>query len=317
MRLVRGITLEVDLTAYLDGLTIWGGSGREYAHPSLEFSFKLGEFTVQRRQRDVLKWLTPPTDYVAKTQIEFADPSVVNPPRVYEFIDALITCFRLFKVGYVTAYPVVAMSRLPENATSRPNQFSFGSTARQPEGGMAYWLEEDEIADLVEFGRHVFPLISSPPHASLRMPAFRFFNRGVDDMARSDYPLAIADFVSCMEALISPDVTELRHQLSELVALITERNPIRRRDAYLKCKDLYDKRSRVVHGGSLKNAVQDVNAAQEFAAKTIRFYLGYFSKGLNKKDILKDALDVIYGAKRDFPDFAFSLIQDEATFRRM
>lgn len=297
----------------LDGLTVEGQEKGQIRVP--EISFKLGEFTIEPRREDAPRWLSLPNDYVAKAQIEFPDPRLLNPPEVYEQVDALITCFRLFKVGYVTAYPVVAISRPFGGLNPRPYQFSFGSTVRQPQGGMAYLLKENEIPELVEFGQHVFPLISTKPHVSLTAPSFRFYNRGVDDMARSDYPLAIADFVSCMEALVSPGATELRHRLAELIALITERNPEKRKDVYLKCRDLYDKRSLVVHGESLEDAVRYVNDAQELAAKTHRFSLGYFSRGLGKKDILADADDLTYGVKRDFPDFALGLIQNGAAFR--
>lgn len=306
--------MQIDLTANLDGLTVLGAEEKEQIRVP-EVSFKLGEFTVEPRREDAARWFGLSNDYVAKTQIEFPDPRLLNPPEVYELVDALITCFRLFKVGYVTAYPVIAVSRPSEPFDSRPFQFSFGSTARQPQGGMAYLLKENEIPELVEFGQHVFPLISTKPHVSLTTPSFRFYNRGVDDMARSDYPLAIVDFVSCMESLVSPSTTELRHRLAELLALITERNPAKRKDVYLKCKDLYDKRSLAVHGESPEDAVRYVNDAQEFAAKMLRFSIGYFSRGLNKKDILADADDLIYGVKCDFPDFALDLIQNRAAFR--
>lgn len=298
---------------YLDGLVIMGDSGRP-SIPPIQASFKLGEFEVQPHEEGRLQWLAPTNDYVAKARLEFPDPRLLNPPGVYERVDALITCFRLFKVGYVTAYPVTATSRPSDRIDSKPFQFSFGSTARQPQGGMAYGLKENEIEDLVRFADVTLPLISSGPHVSLKTPAFRFYNRGVDDMARSDYPLAIVDFISCMEALVSPGMAELRHRLAELVALITERDPERKKDAYVKCRDLYEKRSRVVHGEPLEDAVHYVNSAQELAAKTLRFCLGYYSKGLGKDDILADADQVIYGVERDFPNHAFTFL-GEHSFR--
>jgi hypothetical protein len=141
---------------------------------------------------------------------------------------------------------------------------------------MVYRLSNNEVAKLVTFAEKVMPLISSTGHTSLREPAFRFFNRGVDDMARSDYPLAVVDYVSCLEALLSPGSAELAHRLSQIMAIVSEREVDKRKTRYEEFRRLYTLRSEVIHGGEQGEMVNDASFADDLARKTLRICLGYY-----------------------------------------
>ncbi len=117
-------------------------------------------------------------------------------------IDALVTCIRLFKTGYVTNYPDVVQI-LDENGKQL---YTTTEGKRGNYTDSAYSLRMEEIGKLSEFARKVFPVISEGAFP-VTTPALQFFNRGIDDRAREDYPMALVDFVVSMEALLS-DSTE-------------------------------------------------------------------------------------------------------------
>ena len=292
--------LKVQVDVHLDGLICVD----KEKFPTDLPRFRFGEFEVSKRvPAEEPVWLKSGAWYFARGEIDVEKGTVANPPSVFEKIDAFITCFRLFKKGYIAAYPFTFA--VPEE---EPPRFASGYTARSSHGGMVYPLACDEIPRLVEFGDKVYGVISSGPFASRNSPGFQFYNRGIEDMGRSDYALAIVDFVSCMEALVSTSRTEISHRLSELIALMTEGRPGSRQERYIQCKTLYDKRSRVIHGEKLDDAVKYVNQAEELARATTRFCLGYYSVGKGRDDILMDASNVIFGKTPAFPDFAFSFI---------
>ena len=64
--------------------------------------------------------------------------------------------------------------------------------------------------------------------------------------------IKIAMYCTCLEALFTTSNHELRHQLSERVALFLEQNPVKRTEVYSMMKTVYDVRSAVVHGGEVK-----------------------------------------------------------------
>lgn len=65
--------------------------------------------------------------------------------------------------------------------------------------------------------------------------------------------IKIAMYCTCLEALFTTSNHELRHQLSERVALFLGQDPVERREIYSMMKTVYDVRSAVVHGGEVKD----------------------------------------------------------------
>ena len=64
--------------------------------------------------------------------------------------------------------------------------------------------------------------------------------------------IKISMYCTCLEALFTTSNHELRHQLSERVALFLDQNPVKRKEIYSMMKTVYDVRSAVVHGGEVK-----------------------------------------------------------------
>lgn len=299
--------LRIRLSVHLEGLVSFGKEGL------LELPrFKLAEFDVCPRtdiQEPIgIQWVHTKADYVARAELDLGEPSVVNPPLVYERVDALISGFRLFRPGYVGANPILIEVSTGDEKWSIPH--FEGRSARSQEGGLAYPLTPSQIPDLANFGNEVIPLLSSKPVLSLTNPAFQFFNRGIDDEARNDHALAIVDFVSCMEAVLSRGTSELSHRLSEVVAVVTERSPERRRERYNQCKELYHMRSKTIHSVGVDDAAEFVNLAESLARYIMRFNLGYYSHGGGKADLVSDAESVLFGQVKDFPEYAFKHVKD-------
>ena len=287
------------VTVFLEGLTYITSDDFKI----VQKEFDVGEFHIRPRTQKDSSWvdmINPVTFYVATTDLLLPKLDALPPPEVYERVDALITCLRLFKFGYIAPYPAIAkILSGTGQSTKQITQFAFGSTARNPSGGLAYALFEKEIERLETFCGIVYPLFSSGPYVSLKTPALRFYNRGVDDVTRGDHALAIVDFVSCMEALVSPGKQELRHRLSENVAMIVERDPLQRQLLYDQCLDLYDDRSIVIHGGRLDGQASQKGAttAQVFAQRTLLFCISFYLAGKGQAEILKDIEMTIFGKK--------------------
>jgi hypothetical protein len=301
------MSLKAHLTIYLEGMI---------SHDLLEPlpPFDVAEFAIRSIpiQADVPWNRISMVNYTASITLDLGESKIANLPVAYETIDSLITFLRLFKRGYVGAC-VVEEEYWAEGTQDRSHKLYSGSSARSPQGGMAYLLNVEDIVPLQKFADKVYKIISSGEHTTRTSPKFRFFNRGIDDMARGDYPLAIVDFVSCMESLLSQSSAELRHRLSEAVALITEREARNRKDKYVRMSRLYDLRSRIIHGSEVaaNDIVNDASLAETLARDVLRFCLAYYCAGHTKKRILSDIDDVIFGPSTDFPDFAFEYFKQE------
>ncbi len=291
--------MKLRLTVHLDGLI---RDPREDASGPLP-KFNLGDFTVEGRRREVTAYFTKTrAEYVATTLFDFGQATLTNPPIVYEKVDALVTCFRLFKKGYMTAYPVVA-EIWDETLNRFLPSYEFGWTSLSPQGGMVYGLAANEIENLTAFASKYLPVISSERLRSLKEPAFKFFNRGVDDFARSESSMAIIDFVSCVEALLGPGPAELTHRLSQNVAIVSERKVENRPKRYEEFKRLYQVRSRAVHGDDIGKGVGQVVFAETVARDVLLVCMMYFLKGSSKKQILEDVSQVSLGMRNDLPIF--------------
>lgn len=269
--------------------------------------FKVAGFTVNAPQTERLSAIDFGSNCLAETELDLGESTTVNPPVVYETVDALITCFRLFKRGYVGASQVIGNAYVKEGG--RPIEFRFGSPLIGPGGGMVYSLNSKEIPMLQEFSAKITPLILSDSRTSRSDLAFRFFNRGVEDLARNDFSIVVVDHISCLEALLTQSNNELAHTLSEAVAVVTEREPANRKKRYKEVKGLYKKRSKALHGEKADADSNDASLAENLARQTLRFCLGYYSKGYNRDKILEDIEDILFGVTKEFPDHAFEYLK--------
>ena len=298
--------MEIDLTALLEGLTSTEDSPEIYYLPR----FSVGDFTIDRFDPRTFKSFRYPwshKEYAAKTRIEIGESRVMNPPEIYQAMDAMVTCFRLFQEGYMGISFGTGSVVGKENAG-----FPFGSPAHGPMGGMAYNLRKADVAKLEKFSEDIWPVITGKRHRSSIDTALRFFNRGIVDFARGDSEIAVIDFVSCLESLVSPG-SELTHRIAENIAWITERNPTARSARYCDMKRIYRIRSEIVHGSEAKaeDLAQAMGISSQLARYCLRFSMGYYLKGFGKEDILSDLHKVLLGSCKEFPDYSFKFLQND------
>lgn len=141
-------------------------------------------------------------------------------------------------------------------------------------------------------------------------PAFRFFNRAIDDMQRNDMAMAIVDYVGSIEALLGTSQTELAHRLSQTVAIVTQRLPAKRKERYDEFRRIYGIRSKAIHGEKLGDEVGQVVFAETIARSVLMVCLEYFLRGQKKDRILQDVNDVIFGVANDLAVFEQSRSSD-------
>jgi len=74
-------------------------------------------------------------------------------------------------------------------------------------------------------------------------------------LARLQYilPFRIANYVVCLESLLSDTHNEIRHQLAERAAFLTGRTPAKRKTLYRRMQGAYDVRSATIHGSGHTN----------------------------------------------------------------
>ena len=70
--------------------------------------------------------------------------------------------------------------------------------------------------------------------------------------AAQDLALRVMHGCSALESLLSTTTSELSHQLSERAALLAASDPARQREVFFNMKTVYDIRSKVAHGSTLK-----------------------------------------------------------------
>ena len=71
--------------------------------------------------------------------------------------------------------------------------------------------------------------------------------------AAQDLALRVMHGCSALESLLTTTTSELCHQLSERTALFTASDPARQKEVFLHMKTVYDIRSKVAHGSTLKS----------------------------------------------------------------
>jgi hypothetical protein len=294
--------VEVRIVVHLDGLV---RDFREASNQEPLPKFELAGFTVTPRSADGNSYFSRSrAEHVATLRLDLGETTLVNPPTVYQKVENLISIFRLFKKGYLAGFPVVLDTWAEEIGEFVPG-IEFGRSALGPQGGMVYGLAESEISPLQKFGKRVLPLMESSHYRSTLSPALHFFNRGLDDFESADMPMAIVDFVGCVEALLGTSQTELVHRLSHTIAVVSERRPDKRKERYDLFKKIYGSRSKVIHGMALEdNERGQVVYAEDAARTVVGVSLEYYQRGFTKKGLLDDVQNVSLGTATDLAVFS-------------
>jgi hypothetical protein len=103
--------------------------------------------------------------------------------------------------------------------------------------------------------------------------------------AAGDLALRIMHSCSGLESLLSTTTSELSHQLSERAALLTASIPEEQRQVFLEMKTVYDIRSKVAHGSTLKG--RSLNELASISSKLDSLLRSIFSRVLEDSDLLE------------------------------
>ena len=123
---------------------------------------------------------------------------------------------------------------------------------------------------------------------------------------QSDLALKISQYCSALEALYTTSTIELAHQLAERVAFFLEKDGGSRYQTYRALKRIYDFRSRIVHGGTIKHSVlDDLRNSAAICDDLIRRSL---QKILGKKSFM----DIFEGNPKELDDFFLRLCLNAA-----
>ena len=207
-------------------------------------------------------------------QIFFVDKIIGEPSEIqktqfnnFEMLEKLINALRLFKKGkfqYVFSETTSALD-FPETGitySERPIRLSrFPSST--------YTLSDKEIPELRKFWKF---FISSRYHLSKPIDlAIRRFNFAYDRTNEEDQ---IIDYLIAYESLFfKNEKQELREKISRRVATLLENNFEKRKILAHEIKDIYDKRSSIVHGDEASITSDFTIRVEEILRTSIKEFL--------------------------------------------
>ena len=149
---------------------------------------------------------------------------------------------------------------------------------------------------IIEFYKVITDAISKDPNAKF---TFRKFN---SSLIRLDFYDQLIDTTICLESMIK-STTELSFKFSLFLSFITKDLPAERDECFKKLKDLYDVRSKIVHGeidnGILKK-IETIKLNWEYYHNLLRSALIYYSLYLSKHTSIewkKHMLSLVLGTE--------------------
>lgn len=159
--------------------------------------------------------------------------------RGYEIGARVIQAMRLFSSGDVGTYLCIQEMSLPIAGISlMRHTFELASA----QAGRKYRLTLEMRHKFVEFWRR----FSEWKIEKVR----RHLNRFMKAYSNEDWYDRLVDYVTSMESLVLPDqTTELRQQFAQRIAWLLGKHESDRLKIFRSAKEIYERRSKVVHGG--------------------------------------------------------------------
>ena len=192
--------------------------------------------------------------------------------RVQGYLDPVIQLMRLFKEGNI-CMPLGYYYSIDNNA---PKSIISTSTGLYIVPKPKYTLESSEILDLQEFIQNT----KLPFERSFLQLAFGNFELSYQIHDRN---LSFLSLMISLETLFNPGRQELRYRVSRNTAVILGKEKEDSEKIFRDIKNLYDKRSDIVHTGNS-------NIINEDDLLKLRHYVRKSIKEINKIDKNKDEL---------------------------
>lgn len=182
---------------------------------------------------------------------------------VHSYLDPVIKLMRLFREGNIcipVKYYYFMHNNMPKSFI---RQGTYLYISPEP-----YILESSEIRDLQRFIRKAKLVFADP---SLQL-AFENFELSYET---HNINLSFLSLMISLEALFNPGREELRYRVSRNTAVLLGKNEKHSRKIFLEVKDLYDKRSQIVHTG-------ESNVIKKKDLLKLRYYVRESIKEINK-----------------------------------
>lgn len=215
-------------------------------------------------------------------------------PLIDQTIFPMITAFRIFKSGYVNAYPINAEIWL-DNARKPYILGQKVSLTRQTRG---YILSGEEIKRFKTLFSDILKVLDTSPIS--KFPELVLFNKGVDD-SQLHPDFSIVDFIGALESLALVDV-EHRFKLSLMISTLTGNTPEKRGDVFDYLKLAYDARSQLVHNGIISDKINKKLEGkkmqlEDIARRALKTYIKYRLIHKNKVCLADDIESELLGKK--------------------
>jgi hypothetical protein len=217
-------------------------------------------------------------------------PEISWDATVRNLINKLILALRLFKEGSVG---FTSQIWTPKLRTAVKGGGMYSPYPPEPTYGKKYELDQGEVSFFQDFWHALMKnwnLLGTIGNKNLSLALRRFdsaYARRSNDDKMIDYSIAF-------EALFSKsDDTRdsLTHKLALRFSRLVENDFVERKNLFGDMKDLYSKRSRVVHGDPAPVTPADVEEIERYVRKAINIYMNQYYKKVDHNNVI-DRLDL-------------------------
>ncbi|MGC9145832.1 MAG: hypothetical protein ACP5GS_06975 [Nitrososphaeria archaeon] len=244
----------------------------------------------------------------------FINENKIIEDAIESKIRPFLTAFYLYKSGYVNPYPIVVKITRDDGIEISPA--ILGTYISNMYGIEFYSLSYKELHEISRIIKNNADILAK---AIKEEPAFSYFIRGIleenlltDIIWSSGVEFSILDFIAGMESLFNTN-DELKYRLALYVAHAIGENYEERKKYKDLISYLYEIRSKIAHGSSVKikekelekcaNPAEDsykyfkhvesleicAKAAEDVLRRLLNIYLSrYLAKGRSKKDFKED-----------------------------
>ena len=197
--------------------------------------------------------------------------------KIHHFADMLAIAFRAFKqgglsIGYATSKVVSRFGRMGESRGGGLKKISVGT--------VGYSLSATEIRDFRQFWKN-FRRIMEREHHYLQVPIRRLRTAGT----RAEKEDALVDCVVGLEALLGTDdeKTEIGYRFRIRGSVLLAKRKNERQVHIRRLRELYDLRSRIVHGQTV--STEQLELALPVAESALRtVWRWYFARHAERKN---------------------------------
>lgn len=191
---------------------------------------------------------------------------VEEQKEIYDEIDAVLNCLRLYDIGsvFIVRTEMIPKSILAKGTTSNPLH-QFSQTYR-------YGIKENDIPKLKSLMEKLKPILrkkSSEEHLDPIAVSLQRYNDAL--LKTESVESRITSAITCLEALYlrAEERMELSHRLSQRSSALLKILGYKPLEIYNTLSRAYDIRSTFIHGSQIKQEEQ--KSAAKLAEKTIEY----------------------------------------------